>query len=109
MNNKEEQIKMTAWNNALNFEIDNPKKFKVCYICYGDYLLEKITKKEVIMNFDYYEDDAELNGWCVDYIDGNRNNKENNNIVAIHYDCHKIKKHQNFIKLYQEYKNKVQK
>lgn len=93
-----------AWNNALSYEIDNPKQFKVCYICYEDFLREKINRNESLMNYDQYDDGSELNGWCVDHVDGNKKNNDPTNLVAVHCDCHKFKKHQDFSYLYKQYK-----
>lgn len=104
-----QELKEIAWSNASSFEIDNPNNFKVCYICYADFLAEKLTRREVIMNHEQYEDGSELNGWCIDYIDGNKNNKVASNVVAVHCDCHKIKRNQDFSELFNEYKRMSEK
>lgn len=101
------ELKDLAWKNASSFESDNPKEFKVCYVCYGDFVKEKITKRESRMQYDAYDDGMNLNGWVVDHIDGNKKNNDENNIIAIHYDCHRFKKNQNFTELYLEYKDKT--
>ena len=100
----DEELKDIAWNNACSLKMDNPSEFRVCYICYFEFKKEMINKQQVRMKYEDFHSEFELNGWCVDHVDGNKTNNNNDNLVAVHITCHHFKKHQNFTKLFLEYK-----
>lgn len=98
------ELKDVAWNNANSLKMDNPKELKVCFICYFEFKKGMINKQEVRMKYEDYNNEFELNGWVIDHIDGNKANNNHDNLVAVHYSCYHFQKHQNFTKLFLEYK-----